>query len=134
MTTPRSTCRRVWYARLTRDRGNCAGDGIPFRPLSRTPRPRQRRGAAAPPTPGPSCPSIPTDTSSLSRPAVPVRTITAGFGAGAGEWADAVVALHAATGELAWGFQLVHHDLWDYDSAAPPLLTTLPRDGQSVPV
>ena len=57
-----------------------------------------------------------------------------GFRPGDGKWADAVVALHAATGELAWGFQLVHHDLWDYDSAAPPLLTKLPRDGQSVPV
>jgi quinoprotein glucose dehydrogenase len=57
-----------------------------------------------------------------------------GFRPGDGKWADAVVALHAATGELAWGYQLVHHDVWDYDSAAPPLLTTLPRDGHSLPV
>jgi len=28
----------------------------------------------------------------------------------------------------------VHHDLWDFDSAAPPLLTTVRRDGQDVPV
>lgn len=36
--------------------------------------------------------------------------------------ANAVVALHAATGAVAWSFQTVHHDLWDYDVASPPLL------------
>jgi quinoprotein glucose dehydrogenase len=42
--------------------------------------------------------------------------------------------LRAKTGELVWGFQLVHHNLWDYDSASPPLLATLQHDGKSVPV
>jgi quinoprotein glucose dehydrogenase len=45
-----------------------------------------------------------------------------------------VVALRAKTGEVVWGFQLVHHDLWDFDSAAPPLLTTVRHDGQNVAV
>ena len=36
--------------------------------------------------------------------------------------ANAVVALDAATGRVAWSFQTVHHDLWDYDVASPPLL------------
>jgi quinoprotein glucose dehydrogenase len=36
--------------------------------------------------------------------------------------ANALVALKAATGEVAWSFQTVHHDVWDYDIAAPPLL------------
>jgi quinoprotein glucose dehydrogenase len=36
--------------------------------------------------------------------------------------ANAVVALRAATGEVVWSFQTVHHDLWDYDVASPPLL------------
>lgn len=53
---------------------------------------------------------------------------------GDNKWANSVVALHAQTGELAWGFQLVHHDLWDYDSASPPLLTTLIRKGLTIPV
>ena len=57
-----------------------------------------------------------------------------GMRAGDDKWADSIVALHAKTGELAWGFQLVHHDLWDYDSASPPLLTTVQHDGKSVPV
>ncbi len=36
--------------------------------------------------------------------------------------ADSVVALDARTGRKVWAFQLVHHDLWDYDVAAQPLL------------
>src|SRR6267142_190340 len=56
-----------------------------------------------------------------------------GLRAGDNKWANSVVALHAKTGKIAWGFQLVHHDLWDYDSAAPPLLTTLRHDGKDVP-
>lgn len=33
-----------------------------------------------------------------------------------------VVALEAATGKVAWSFQAVHHDIWDYDSPAQPVL------------
>jgi quinoprotein glucose dehydrogenase len=36
--------------------------------------------------------------------------------------ANSVIALRAATGEVAWSFQTVHHDIWDYDVASPPLL------------
>ena len=36
--------------------------------------------------------------------------------------ANSVVALKAATGEVAWAFQTVHHDVWDYDVASQPLL------------
>lgn len=57
-----------------------------------------------------------------------------GLRPGDNKWANSVVALHATTGKIAWGFQLVHHDLWDYDSAAPPLLATLPHNGKRVPV
>jgi quinoprotein glucose dehydrogenase len=38
--------------------------------------------------------------------------------------ANSVVALEATTGRRVWGFQVVHHDLWDYDVAAEPLLFT----------
>lgn len=50
------------------------------------------------------------------------------------KWANSVVALDSRTGKLVWGFQLVHHDLWDYDTASPPLLTTLVRAGARIPV
>jgi quinoprotein glucose dehydrogenase len=57
-----------------------------------------------------------------------------GLRPGDNKWANSVVALHAKTGRLAWGFQLVHHDLWDYDTASPPLLATLNHAGQIIPV
>ena len=38
--------------------------------------------------------------------------------------ADSIVALRASTGQRVWAFQLVHHDLWDYDTASQPLLFT----------
>lgn len=42
--------------------------------------------------------------------------------------ANSVVALRASDGRKVWAFQLTHHDLWDYDVAAQPLLFTW-RDG-----
>jgi len=47
--------------------------------------------------------------------------------------ANSVVALRGATGEVVWAFQAVHHDLWDYDVPAQPVLVTLHRDGVAVP-
>jgi quinoprotein glucose dehydrogenase len=46
---------------------------------------------------------------------------------------NSLVALNAATGKLKWYFQLVHHDLWDYDLPAQPSLITVRREGRSVP-
>ena len=57
-----------------------------------------------------------------------------GLRSGDDKWADSVVALHANTGKMAWGFQLVHHNLWDYDTAAPPLLATLIHNGKKIHV
>ena len=57
-----------------------------------------------------------------------------GLRLGDNKWANSVVALRAKTGELVWGFQLVHHDLWDYDTASPPLLATINHDGRDIPV
>ncbi len=51
---------------------------------------------------------------------------------GANLFSDAVVALDAATGKLVWHFQTVHHDLWDYDLAAPPNLVRVRHDGREV--
>src|SRR6201986_2700665 len=39
--------------------------------------------------------------------------------------ANSVVALHAETGEMAWAFQTVHHDVWDYDLPAQPTLARI---------
>jgi quinoprotein glucose dehydrogenase len=45
-----------------------------------------------------------------------------GYRKGDNKWANSVVALRASTGEFVWGFQVVHHDLWDYDVASQPTL------------
>ena len=57
-----------------------------------------------------------------------------GLRSGDDKWADSVVALRGKTGKLVWGFQLVHHDLWDYDTACPPLLASLLHLGRWVAV
>ena len=52
---------------------------------------------------------------------------------GSDYWSSSVVALHADTGEVAWRFQTVHHDVWDFDVPAQPTLVTLRHDGEDVP-
>ena len=42
-------------------------------------------------------------------------------------YANSLVALDAATGRVLWHYQMVHHDIWDYDLPAQPVLFT--RDG-----
>jgi quinoprotein glucose dehydrogenase len=48
-------------------------------------------------------------------------------------YANSIVALHAATGKMAWYFQVVHHDIWDYDIAAQPMLITVTKGGRKIP-
>ncbi|MGD8385391.1 MAG: pyrroloquinoline quinone-dependent dehydrogenase [Lysobacterales bacterium] len=55
-----------------------------------------------------------------------------GVRVGDNRWANSVVALDGATGKLVWGRQLVHHDLWDYDTPSQPTLGTVVHDGKAV--
>jgi quinoprotein glucose dehydrogenase len=48
-------------------------------------------------------------------------------------YANSVVALRASTGAVVWHFQVVHHDLWDYDLASQPTLITFRRGDRIVP-
>jgi glucose dehydrogenase len=48
-----------------------------------------------------------------------------GRGPGSNLWSDSIVALHVQNGQFAWGFQTVHHDIWDYDVTNPPTLFDL---------
>jgi quinoprotein glucose dehydrogenase len=52
-----------------------------------------------------------------------------GLRPGDNRYANSVVALDAATGAVKWAFQTVHHDVWDYDVPAQPLLATITKDG-----
>jgi quinoprotein glucose dehydrogenase len=48
-------------------------------------------------------------------------------------YANALLAIDGATGEVIWHYQIVRHDLFDYDLPAQPMLVDLNRDGESVP-
>jgi len=48
-------------------------------------------------------------------------------------YASSVVALDAKTGEVVWHFQTVHHDVWDYDLPARPVLVEIPGVGGGRP-
>ncbi|MCY3621436.1 MAG: PQQ-binding-like beta-propeller repeat protein [Gammaproteobacteria bacterium] len=43
-----------------------------------------------------------------------------------------VVALDARTGKRKWHFQTVHHDIWDYDLPAAPVVADIVMDGKPV--
>lgn len=47
---------------------------------------------------------------------------------------NCLLALDARTGKRLWHFQMVHHDLWDYDATAAPQLLTVRHDGKLVDV
>jgi quinoprotein glucose dehydrogenase len=47
-------------------------------------------------------------------------------------FSDSLVVLNARNGQLVWYFQMVHHDLWDYDSATPPVLADITVDGRKI--
>ncbi|HET8648400.1 MAG TPA: PQQ-binding-like beta-propeller repeat protein [Gemmatimonadales bacterium] len=49
---------------------------------------------------------------------------------GDNRYANSIVALRASTGKVVWAFQTVHHDLWDYDNPAEPVLATIVHDGR----
>ena len=51
---------------------------------------------------------------------------------GDNRYASSIIALRAATGTVVWSFQTVHHDLWDYDNAAPPALARVRHDGRMI--
>jgi len=53
---------------------------------------------------------------------------------GDNRWANSVVALRAQSGEVAWGFQTVRHDVWDWDVPAAPIVTDIELDGRMLPV
>ena len=47
-------------------------------------------------------------------------------------FSNSLVAIDAATGQRVWHFQMVHHDLWEYDTVGPPTLGEIRVDGKTV--
>ena len=68
---------------------------------------------------------------------IPTNTVTidyyGGFHPGDNLYSTSLIALDVETGERRWHFQLVHHDIWNYDTSATPILTDVTVDGENIP-
>jgi quinoprotein glucose dehydrogenase len=68
---------------------------------------------------------------------VPLSTTTnafyGGHRPGNNLYSNSLLALNAKTGKLIWHYQMVHHDVWDSDNAAPPTLAELKVGGRTIP-
>jgi quinoprotein glucose dehydrogenase len=51
---------------------------------------------------------------------------------GSDYYSSSVVALHATSGKVAWHFQTVHHDIWDYDVPSQPTLYDVTMNGKTI--
>jgi quinoprotein glucose dehydrogenase len=56
-----------------------------------------------------------------------------GFRPGDNLFSSSLIALDVETGERVWHFQLVHHDIWNYDTPVAPVLMDVTVDGQNIP-
>jgi quinoprotein glucose dehydrogenase len=65
--------------------------------------------------------------------ASPIGGAYGGDRKGANLFGNSVVAVDIQTGKYRWHFQTIHHDLWDADPPAPPVLFDITRNGRSVP-
>jgi len=52
---------------------------------------------------------------------------------GSNLFGNSIVAVDGDTGAYRWHFQLVHHDIWDYDNPPAPALINIQRDGKMIP-
>ncbi len=47
-------------------------------------------------------------------------------------FADSLVAIEAKTGKRVWHYQFIHHDMWDWDIPAPPVLLDVTVNGKPI--
>ena len=47
-------------------------------------------------------------------------------------YSDSIVCINVKDGKMVWYYQLIHHDLWEYDAATPPVLADLTVDGKKI--
>ncbi len=57
-----------------------------------------------------------------------------GFRPGDNLFSTSLIALDVKTGERKWHFQLVHHDIWNYDTPTAPVLMDVEQNGETVPI
>ena len=95
--------------------------------------PPKRRRSPAPRTRGRCCRSTPNAVCCSCRSARRVPTSSAANAPATTATRTRSSRLNAATGAVVWARQLVHHDVWDYDMPAQPVLIDLQRNGQTIP-
>ncbi|SEB48446.1 pyrroloquinoline quinone-dependent dehydrogenase [Terriglobus roseus] len=66
--------------------------------------------------------------------ASPKYNFYGGNRAGNNLFGDSLLALDAGTGKLLWHYQMVHHDIWDYDNPNTPMLATVRHNGKLVDI
>lgn len=64
----------------------------------------------------------------------PTNNYYGGFRPGNNLYANSLVCLDARTGQRVWHFQIVHHDIWDYDLGSAPNLMDVRIGGRNVPI
>ncbi len=62
----------------------------------------------------------------------PTASQYGGWRPGANLYADSLVALDVKTGKRAWHYQIVHHDLWEYDNVGPAILGDITVNGRRI--
>ncbi len=63
---------------------------------------------------------------------MPTNDYYGGHRLGDNLFSDSLVALDLETGERVWHFQTTHHDVWDWDLPAAPVLTDITVDGRAI--
>jgi len=62
----------------------------------------------------------------------PLADIWGGERHGSNLYSSSLVCLDAKTGERVWHYQLIHHDIWDWDNPTAPILMDLVVDGRPI--
>ena len=57
-----------------------------------------------------------------------------GFRPGDNLFSTSLIALDVKTGKRVWHFQMVHHDIWNYDTPTAPVLLDIEKDGKTIPI
>lgn len=62
----------------------------------------------------------------------PTSSYYGGWRAGNNLYSDSLVAVDAETGKMKWYYQMIHHDLWEYDNIGPPVLGEITVEGKHI--
>ena len=62
----------------------------------------------------------------------PTASAFGGWRPGNNLYADSLVALDTKTGKRVWHFQMIHHDLWEYDNVGPATLGDITVNGKRI--